>query len=105
MTAAIPQVHVPKAIAIEFNGSFSVLRMTESACERLLSMMTRRRVSALVTASVLSVGCSASAAVCRADGRQEANARAAIRRKRSFACFISLLWTQVKGILQEYNAQ
>ena len=36
---------------------------------------------------------------------QEVNARVAIRRKRSFACFISLLWTQVKGILQEYNAQ
>jgi len=34
--------------------------------------MTKRRVSALVTASVLSVGCSASAAVCRADGLQEA---------------------------------
>ena len=51
------------------------------------------------------IGCSASATACRAVGRQEANARAAIRRKRSFACFISLLWTQVKGILQEYNAQ
>ena len=39
---------------------------TESIREMLLSMMTRRRVSALVKASVLSVGCSASATVCRA---------------------------------------
>ena len=57
---------------IESNGRFSVIRMTESLCERLLSAMTRRRVSALVTASVLPVGCSASAAVCCADGLQEA---------------------------------
>ena len=69
---------------IEFNGSFSVLRMTESVCERLLSAMMRRRVSALITASVLSVGCAASAIACRAVGQQEANARTAIRRKRRF---------------------
>ena len=77
-------------LLIQFTG-FCVLRMRESVCERCLSVMTKRRVSALVTASVLSVGCSASAAVCRADGLQEANARAAIRRKRSFACFILLV--------------
>ena len=57
---------------IESNGSLSVLRVRESVCERCLSVMSKRRVSALVTASVLSVGCSASAAVCRADGLQEA---------------------------------
>ena len=65
---------------------------TESIREMLLSMMTRRRVSALVTVSVLSVGCSASATVCRAVGRQEANARVAIRRKRGFAWFILLIF-------------
>ena len=53
---------------IESNGSLSVLRMRESVCERCLSVMTIRRGSALVTASVLPVGCSASAAVCCADG-------------------------------------
>ena len=77
---------------IESNGSLSVLRIRESVCERLLSAMTRCRVTALVTASVLSVGCSASVTVCRAVGRQEANARAAIRRKKvlfvSFPSFI-----------------
>ena len=41
--------------------------------------------------SVLSVGCSASATVCCAVGRQEANARVAIRRKRSLVCFILLI--------------
>ena len=41
--------------------------------------MTRRRVSALVTTSMLSVGCATSATVCRAVGRQETNVRAVIR--------------------------
>ena len=60
----------------------------ESVCERLLSVMSIRRVFSLVTASVLSVGCTTSATVCRAVGRQEANTRAKIRKKRTFACFI-----------------
>ena len=77
-------------LLIQFTG-FCVLRMRKSVCERLLSAMTRRRVSTLVKASVLSVGCSASATVCCAVGRQESNARAAIRRKRYFALFIQWL--------------
>ena len=46
---------VANSTVIESNGSLSVLRIRESVCERCLSAMTRRRVSALVTASVLSV--------------------------------------------------
>ena len=78
-------------LLIQFTG-FSVLRIRESVCERCLSVMTKHRVSALVTASVLSVGCATSATVCCAVGRQEANARVAIRRKISFDCFILLVF-------------
>ena len=93
MVHASPVMHVLFVLfiistTIESNGSFSVLRVIESVCERPLSAMTRSRVSALVMTSELSVSCSASATVCRAVGRQEANARAAIRRKRYFALFI-----------------
>ena len=72
---------------IQFTG-FCVLRIRESVCARCLSVMTRRRVSALVTASVLSVGCSASATVCRAVGRQETNVRAVIRTVMMVCLFI-----------------
>jgi hypothetical protein len=54
--------------------------------------MTKRRVSALVTASVLSVGCSASAAVCRADGLQEAREKAASIVKASLQIFIVFIF-------------
>ena len=80
---------------IESNGSLSVLRMRESVCERCLSVMTKRRVSALVTASVLSVGCSASATVCRAVGRQEARENAASKANvilQSFIVLISVIY-------------
>ena len=77
---------------IESNGSLSVLRMRESVCARCLSVMTKRRVSALVTASVLSVGCSASAAVCRADGLQEAREKAASIIKAILQSFIFFIF-------------
>ena len=107
MAYASPVVQVLSVLfiistTIESNGSLSVLRMRESVCERCLSVMTKRRVSALVTASVLSVGCSASAAVCRAVGRHEANARAVIRRKRSFACFIVFVYFLSLPLLSRY---
>ena len=67
---------------------------------RCLSVMTKRRVSALVTTSVLSVGCSASAVVCRADGLQEAREKAASIINailQSFIVFILLMIFVING--------
>ena len=66
--------------------------MRELVCERLLSAMTRRRVSALVTASVLSVVCYASTIACRADGLQEAREKAASITKASLQIFIVVIF-------------
>ena len=77
-------------LLIQFTG-FCVLRMRKSVCARCLSVMTRRRVSALVTAPVLSVGCSASIIACRAVGRQEAREKAASIIKAILQIFIVLI--------------
>ena len=73
-------------LLIQFTG-FCVLRMRKSVCARCLSVMTRRRVSALVTASVLSVGCSASATVCCAVGRQESECEGGNQEEEKFWLF------------------